>query len=56
MKQSEGTASSEHYSYQDTELTKYEQGLLFLKTHKDEYVDKVLACLKDRIETYLQAR
>ena len=49
IKQSEGTATSER-TYQDTELTKYEQGLSFLKTHKDEYIDKVLVCLKDRIK------
>ena len=49
MKQSEGTATSER-TYQDTVLTKYDQGVLFLKTHKDEYISKVLACLKDRIK------
>ena len=37
-------------TYQSVVLTKFEQGVTFLRSHKNEFVDKVLTCLKERVK------
>ena len=38
------------HTYQGTVLTKFEQGMTFLRSHKNEFVEKVLTCLKERVK------
>lgn len=38
-------------TYQGAELTKHEEGVAYLKSHKDQYMASILACLKDRVNT-----
>ena len=37
-------------TYQGAELTKHEEGVAYLKSHKDQYMTSIQACLKDRVK------
>ena len=37
-------------TYQSVVLAKFDESIVFLQSHKNEYVEKVLACLKDRVK------
>ena len=39
-------------SYQGADLADYESGKAYLKSHKDQYTDKVVSCLKDRVKVH----
>ena len=36
--------------YQSVVLAKFDESVVFLQSHKNEYVEKVLACLQDRVK------
>lgn len=40
------------YTYQGAQLAYYQQGVDFLKSHKDQIITSVLSCLKDRIKVH----
>ena len=37
-------------TYQSVVLARFDESIVFLQSHKNEYVEKVLACLKDRVK------
>jgi len=37
-------------SYQGAELVGYESGVAYFKSNKDQYTEKVVSCLKDRVK------
>ena len=37
-------------NYQEASLTRYEEGISFIRSHRTEYITAVLACLKDRVK------
>ena len=37
-------------SYQGAELADHETGVAYLKSHKDQYTEKLVSCLKDRVK------
>ena len=37
-------------TYQGAELTKHEEGVAYLKSHKDQYTTSIQACLKDHVK------
>ena len=38
------------YMYQGTKLTRYSEGVTFLQSHKNEYVESVISCLRERVK------
>lgn len=43
--------SKEETTYQGATLTCYKEGVSFLKSHKNEYVERVVTCLKERVKS-----
>lgn len=43
--------TGDEVTYQGAALSKYTEGVAYLKSHKNGYVDSVVSCLKDRVKT-----
>lgn len=37
-------------TYEEANLTKHEEGVTYLKNHRNKYTSSVLACLRDRVK------